>query len=130
MHFQKFEHYGLLLMGELATGEFSHPCSLAQISSHHGVSVPFFKKIVRKLRTAGLVRSKEGVGGGYMLARNPSSITMWEIIAALGDGAAGPDRTATACPVNASCLPQHIRGRLSERIRTLLSTISLKEVAQ
>ncbi len=130
MHFQKLEHYGLLLMGELAAGDGTHPCSLTQISHRHGVSVPFFKKIVRKLRSAGLVISKEGVGGGYTLARGPGAITMWEIISALGDRTTGDDSVHMSCPVNAACLPQHIRGRLSESIKTLMKTISLKEVTQ
>ncbi len=126
MHFTKLENYALLLMGELARGDQAGPLSLISISNRHGVSFAFLKKIVRSLRAAGLVRSKEGVGGGYTLARKPQSISLWEIISAMN----AQEPVRTACPLNASCLPQHIRARLNNSIKERLERISLKEVVQ
>lgn len=130
MHFQKHEQYGLLLMGELAKVENGHPVSLVEVSRHHGVSVPFLKKIVRSLRASGLVESKEGMGGGYTLARTPEAISMWDIISAF-DGTSGETKPGSSvCPVNKSCLPQHIRTMLNESIKERLEKISLYEVAR
>lgn len=130
MHFQKHEQYGLLLMGELANVANDHPVSLVEVSRRHGVSVSFLKKIVRSFRASGLVQSKEGVGGGYMLARKPELISLWEIISSFdatgGDGK--PDNTV--CPINKSCLPQHIRAMITESIKQRFEKISLYEVAQ
>ncbi len=126
MHFQKHEHYALLFMGELARRNGVRPLSLAAISKQHGVSLPFLKKIVRSLRMAGLVQSKEGLGGGYMLARKPQSISLWEIISAMN----AQEPVRTACPLNTSCLPQHIRAMLTDSIKGRLEQISLKEVAR
>lgn len=130
MHFQKYEHYGLLLMGELAGVHNTHPVSLVQISRRHGVSLLFLKKIVRSLKASGLVESKEGVGGGYRLARKPETISMWEIISAFHAAAGDAESASLVCPVNKSCLPQHIRARLSESIKERLGEISLKEVTE
>ena len=117
-------------MGELAKVNSEQPVSLVEISRRHGVSVPFLKKIVRSLRAARLVQSKEGVGGGYTLAREPETISMWDIISAF-DGIAGETNSGnTVCPINTFCLPQHIRAKLSESIKKQLEKISLKEVAR
>lgn len=124
MHFTKLEQYALLLMGELAGSHQAEPLSLVAVSRSHGVSVPFLKKIVRSLRAAGLVQSKEGVGGGYTLAHKPESITLWDIISAFD---AGDKPVSAVCPLNASCLPQHIRTRLAESIKERLKHISLAE---
>ena len=113
-------------MGELARRNEVEPLSLVAISNQHGISLPFLKKIVRSLRATGLVRSKEGVGGGYTLARKPQSISLWEIISAMN----AQESVRTACPLNASCLPQHIRARLNNSIKERLERISLKEVAR
>ena len=113
-------------MGELARQNRVGPLSLVSVSKDHGVSLAFLKKIVRSLRAAGLVRSKEGVGGGYTLARKPQSISLWEIISAMN----AQESVRTACPLNASCLPQHIRARLNNSIKERLERISLKEIVQ
>lgn len=130
MHFQKHEQYGLLLMGELASAENAELVSLVEMSRRHGVSVPFLKKIVRSLRSSGLLQSKEGVGGGYRLARNPEYISLWEIISSF-DAASGEWKpTQSVCPINKSCLPQRIRSLLIECIRERLQRISLQEAVQ
>ena len=130
MHFQKHEHYGLLLMGELASNKQKYPLSLMEVSRRHGVSLPFLKKIVRSLRTSGLVQSKEGVGGGYTLARKPESISLWEIISSFDAAASDVLSMSPVCPLNTSCLPQHIRSLVSESIKERLEGISLKEVVR
>lgn len=124
MHFTKLEQYALLLMGELGRSNEGNPLSLHIISERHGVSMPFLKKIVRSLRAAGLVQSKEGVGGGYTLVRRPENIALWDIISAFE---VGSKPTSSVCPLNISCLPQHIRVRLTESIKERLSDISLQE---
>lgn len=130
MHFQKHEHYALLFMGELARQNGVEPLSLAAISKQHGVSLPFLKKIVRSLRTAGLVQSKEGVGGGYTLDREPESISLWEIVSSFDATSGDAKPMSPVCPINTSCLPQHIRVKLFESIKERLEGISLKEVAR
>lgn len=124
MHFQKHEYYAFLLMGELVRSGGDRPLSLTEVSRRHGVSLPFLKKIVRSLRASGMVESKEGFGGGYTLARKPQSITLWDVISAFEQRS---KPTGSVCPLNTSCLPQHIRLRLTESIKERLSDISLVE---
>ena len=93
-------------------------------------STPFLKKIVRSLRTAGFVQSKEGAGGGYTLAREPESISLWEIISAFDATSGDAKSISPVCPINKSCLPQHIRAMVAESIKERLERISLKEVAR
>ncbi|MCI7767758.1 MAG: Rrf2 family transcriptional regulator [Oscillospiraceae bacterium] len=50
------------------------------ISERTGVSLRFSLKILRKLVSAGLVRSFKGMQGGYELARSPAEITMLDVI--------------------------------------------------
>ena len=50
------------------------------ISERMGVSLRFALKILRKLVSAGLVKSYKGMQGGYELAKAPSEITMLDVI--------------------------------------------------
>lgn len=50
------------------------------ISENTGISLRFALKILRKLTQSGIIRSYKGVSGGYELCRNPSDISLGEII--------------------------------------------------
>ena len=58
------------------------PTSVRDIAERTGLPQPYLEQILLALKGAGLVRSKRGVGGGYVLARSPSEITLGEIVSA------------------------------------------------
>ncbi len=53
------------------------------LSAQIGVTLRFTLKILRKLLLAGIVRSYKGKSGGYMLAKEPSQISMYDVICAI-----------------------------------------------
>ena len=53
------------------------------LSEKIGVTLRFTLKILRKLLLAGIVRSFKGANGGYMLAKLPSEISMYDVITAI-----------------------------------------------
>ena len=57
-------------------GDGEGPTSVRDIAERTGLPQPYLEQILLALKGAGLVRSKRGVGGGYVLAREPASITL------------------------------------------------------
>ena len=64
-------------------GDGDGPTSVRDIAERTGLPQPYLEQILLALKGAGLVRSKRGVGGGYVLAREPSSITLGAIVSAV-----------------------------------------------
>ncbi len=62
---------------------------LAEIAEHDGMPLAYLEHLVAKLRKAGLLDSRRGSRGGYMLARPADQITMAEVVQAL-EGAIAP----------------------------------------
>jgi Rrf2 family cysteine metabolism transcriptional repressor len=94
MMFSTKAEYGVRVMVELArrAGEDSaggDPISLAEIAEHDGLPLAYLEHLVARLRKAGLVDSRRGSRGGYMLARSPVEITMAEVVEAL-EGSIAP----------------------------------------
>ncbi|HUB72859.1 MAG TPA: Rrf2 family transcriptional regulator [Solirubrobacteraceae bacterium] len=84
--------YGVRVMVELARragGEGGHPVPLAEIAAHDGLPLAYLEHLVARLRKAGLVDSRRGSRGGYMLSRPASEISMADVVAAL-EGAIAP----------------------------------------
>lgn len=74
--------YGLMIMFELGKNE-GQIMPLSVIAKRMGVSSVYLSQISNKLIKAGLIKSKEGVGGGYFLARPAQEVSVLEIVEAL-----------------------------------------------
>ncbi len=81
--------YGLKAMAHLARFPPGRPVPVLEIASTQQIPKKFLDAILSELRNAGLVNSKMGKGGGYMLARAASQISVGEIIRVI-DGPLAP----------------------------------------
>ena len=71
--------YGLRLLVNLSlSGQV--PKQLKKVSNEEGISLPYLRKLTTPLEKAGIVKSLRGPGGGFIINRKPSSITLNEII--------------------------------------------------
>ena len=52
------------------------PTSVRDIAERTALPQPYLEQILLALKGAGLVKSKRGVGGGYILARDPDDIRL------------------------------------------------------
>lgn len=57
--------------------------SKREICKAEGVTPAFLTKILQPLIHNGLVTSKRGVAGGFSLAKDPSKITLWDVMKAV-----------------------------------------------
>src|ERR1700690_746724 len=89
MMFSTKAEYGVRGMGELARRVGDDPVPLAEIAAHDGLPLAYLVHPVARLRKAGLVGSRRGSRGGYMLARPAGEITMAEVVEAL-EGSIAP----------------------------------------
>jgi Rrf2 family cysteine metabolism transcriptional repressor len=89
MMFSTKAEYGVRVMVELARRAGEEPIPLTEIAEHDGLPLAYLEHLVARLRKAGLVDSRRGSRGGYLLARAPSEITMAEVVEAL-EGSIAP----------------------------------------
>jgi Rrf2 family cysteine metabolism transcriptional repressor len=89
MMFSTKTEYGVRVMVELARRSGEDPVPLAEIAARGDLPLAYLEHLVARLRKAGLVDSRRGSRGGYLLARSPTEITMAEVVEAL-EGAIAP----------------------------------------
>ena len=75
--------YGLRAVIYLSAQDPNKCCSIGEIASQQGVPKKFLEKIIQELIRAGLLKSKRGSSGGYLLARSPDEISFYDVIEAL-----------------------------------------------
>jgi Rrf2 family protein len=109
------------------------PNSVRDVAERTGLPQPYLEQILLALKGAGLVRSKRGVGGGYVLARPPQEITLAEIVGAvegpIAAGDFGEPHTNGACDHEGQCVLLSIWAEVGLQMRALLSSITLADIA-
>ena len=75
--------YGVRAMVQLARAFGSGPMPLSLIAEREKISLDFLEQVMLALRNEGLVKSVRGVHGGYLLARDPDSVAVGEVIQAI-----------------------------------------------
>jgi Rrf2 family protein len=108
--------YGVRALFDVAYHGGGQPTQIKDISRRQKISQRYLEQIFNKLLKAGLLKSRRGPRGGYMLSRDPSEISVGDIINAaqgpivpvrcLGDRE--PDATRKDCDIIESCITRHV----------------------
>jgi Rrf2 family transcriptional regulator, nitric oxide-sensitive transcriptional repressor len=110
--------YALRAVTHLASRTGAPPTT-AQVSRATHVPSDYLAKVLRGLSRAGLVRSQRGPGGGHTLARDPSRMTVLDVVTAVD-----PLPRIRSCPLG---LKDHLT--LCPLHRRLDSAVAMVEAA-
>ncbi|MFZ2049559.1 MAG: Rrf2 family transcriptional regulator [Solirubrobacteraceae bacterium] len=82
--------YAVRALAELGRAAENRPVPIGEIARRRDVPVQFLEQLFAVLRRAGILSSQRGVKGGYSFARDPSTVTVLEVVELL-DGSLGRD---------------------------------------
>jgi Rrf2 family protein len=127
--------YGLKALIHLAGAEGQ--CLAGDMAAANNIPRKFLDAILVELRNAGILNSRKGKGGGYLLARPAEKITVGQIIRIL-DGPLAPiacaSRTAyqrcADCPDEAACAIRDIMLDVRDSIAMILDRTSIASLRQ
>ncbi len=110
-------------LAELAARGGRGPVPILEVAECRGIPAHQVEQVFAALRRAGLLQSQRGVKGGYMLARDPSEVTVLDVIEAVDGpigGAADPEGCAVAV----------IWSEGADRLSDAFREITMKDVAE
>jgi Rrf2 family protein len=120
--------YGLLLLTALAQAGEKEVVSLRKIARERKMPYKFLSQIAPLLVEAGILGSKEGVGGGYFLARNPGSISVGEVLEVLE----GPVTPVTcmrgACFCEPHCVQKNVMRKMASSVQETMRGYTLADL--
>ena len=109
------------------------PTSVRDIADRTGLPQPYLEQILLALKGAGLVRSKRGVGGGYVLARPAEQISLADIVGAVDGpitaGDFGEPHTNGACDHEGQCVLLAVWSSVGSQMRQALASFTLTDIA-
>jgi Rrf2 family transcriptional regulator, iron-sulfur cluster assembly transcription factor len=120
--------YAARALLSLALHGLDRPTSVKEIAERTALPQPYLEQILLAAKGAGLVRSKRGVGGGYVLARPPEEITLAEILSAVEGPLAMPVDEHDHC--EGHCVLQEVWVGVSDEMRRVLEGFTLADLVE
>ena len=108
----------------------SKPTSAKAIAASYDLSSQMLANVLKALAGAGILESKRGVAGGYVLGKDPKAITIGEVIDVIDGPSTFSDctdiskncRAAQLCPAKKPVVMIH------KKIKTFVDNISLLDI--
>lgn len=125
--------YGVAAMYDLAEHAGHGPISLKSVAQRQGISEHYLEQLMGSLRKAGFVKSVRGAQGGYVLTRDPSQITVGEIIRVMEGPIAPVDCLLTGgCERDRAgiCVTRGVWAKVRDSIDQVLDSITLADLAK
>lgn len=132
LRLSKRVEYGLLAMQDMVRRPET-VVSAKDVAERYAISQALLAKVLQQLVRAGVVRSFAGVHGGYVLAQDPATVSIEQVITAIeGSSAALVDCQDTEdhdCSAHEHCTIKAPLAILQERINATFRSMSLAELA-
>jgi Rrf2 family protein len=124
--------YGLIAMRHLAQHADLGACSAKDLAVVYGMPQEALAKILQRLTRAGLLASQHGTNGGYALARDPRTISAFDVIQAIE----GPlfitscSTTVHDCDQSPRCTVREPLRKVSRSIEEVLSQLTIWDLTE
>ncbi len=130
MQLTKKAGYGLIASLELAANIGRDPISASAIAEKYKLPLPFVGKILHQLKSAGLVSAQQGRGGGYTFSRDPSKVSLRQVLEGLGESLdlVGCIDVKSDCLLAPVCPTKKVWEDLDRKFKGLLESLSVGEI--
>ncbi len=106
------------------------PVLVRDISERQSMSARYLEQLLLAPKAAGMVRATRGANGGFTLAKDPSSITLREIVQIM-EGSISPTECADdpgICPSSNSCVTHEIWVKIKNATDEILESTTLQDL--
>ena len=121
--------YGLIALKHLAQ-HAEESVSAREIAAEYNIPGELLAKVLQRLARKGLLVSQHGIKGGYVLARDPSKISIVDVVEAL-EGPIGitPCERGSSCEQLEFCSVRDPLMKLKVKVVRVLGDTSIYELA-
>jgi len=133
----KRTQYGLKAVLALGRKYREGPVLIATLAKEEDIPIKFLELILLDLKNNGILESKKGPGGGYLLSRPPSRITIGSVIrfmegplAPLSCASESAYRPCEECKDVECCGTRIIMREVRDAIAAVLDSTTLHDVVQ
>lgn len=123
--------YAVRAVLELAKQYGQGPITISQIAANQAIPQRFLEIILNELRPTGLIESRRGIQGGYLLAKDPATVSVGDIIR-LVEGPLDPVKCIgdknNPCVLKDNCALVRLWSRAKEAVEAVYDGASFQDL--
>jgi len=121
-------HYSVKALLDLTLQPGGSPATVRSIALRQNLPAPYLEKLLMEMRRAGLVVSVRGARGGYRLARSPGTISLGQILVAVGETIEPVPKLPDDAQRASDWVTLTLWNRLHHKLKEALDSISLEDL--
>lgn len=132
LQLSKKVEYGLIALRHMAMRPAGQLFTAKELAAEHSISYELLAKVLQKLARANVIRSLQGVRGGYTLAVKPSELTVSNVIQIIENERPliaecyvdGP----TSCSIYDNCSIRRPLGKVQRNLNLVFDKMTIQEI--
>ncbi len=132
LQLSKKVEYGLIALRHMAMKPAGQVFTAKELAREYGIPYDLLAKVLQKLTKSGIIRSLQGVRGGYALAKKPKELSVSFIIRMIEEErpmvAECYSDGADSCYLFGNCTIRKPLGKLQRNLNVLFETMTVQEI--
>ncbi|HLG25220.1 MAG TPA: Rrf2 family transcriptional regulator [Candidatus Gracilibacteria bacterium] len=132
LQLSKKVEYGLIALRHMAMKPVGQVFTAKELANEYGIPYDLLAKVMQKLAKSGIVKSLQGVRGGYALAKKPSELTVSIVIRKIEEERPMVAECYTdgpaSCYLFGSCTIRKPLGKLQRHLNVIFDTMTVQEI--
>jgi len=132
LQLSKRVEYGLIALRQMAMKPRGTVFTAKELAKEYELPYELLAKVLQKLARAGIIRSLQGVRGGYSLARRPEEVTVSTVIRVIEESKPMVAECYTEGPASCYlfdvCTIRRPLGKLQRNLNVLFDGMTVSEI--
>jgi Rrf2 family protein len=132
LQLSKKVEYGLIALRHMAMKPMGQVFTAKELATEYGIPYELLAKVLQKLARGGIIRSTQGVKGGYSLAQKPQDLSVSKIIRIIEEERPmvaecyidGP----ASCYLFGNCTIRKPLGKIQRNLNVLFDKMTVQEI--
>jgi Rrf2 family protein len=132
LQLSKKVEYGLIALRHMAMKPAGNVVTTKELAKEYNLPYELLAKILQKLARAGVIRSLQGVKGGYTLSQRPEDLKVASVIRIIEDSRPMVAECYTEGPAGCylfyNCTIRRPLGKLQRNLNVLFDRMTVREI--
>ena len=129
MHLSTKSAYSVRALTDIAYNERNGPVLIKNIAKRQGIEISYLEQLLNRLKKKGFIKAKRGPGGGYILDKKPSKISIYNVVLAQGDKIVPVScLEQTCCPQIKTCFAHKTWKKMYKEMKKNLTNTKISDL--
>ena len=136
MRLTTMSRYGTRAIFDIAYNATGSPVQVKDVAERQQIPIKYLEQIFHKLKKADFIKSERGPGGGYLLTKDPSEISIGDIIKGVQEDTelvacvCDSSENGSPCEREGECVTRSVWKEAARRISEYFKSITIADLCE